>query len=171
MPEVLNPNMTLSGYSKRMKLAFSSSTATCVLSSQNVDMLPPFNTPGLEEIDGSGLISRPALNLVWEEWCHHHGDLDLDGNPCPFTGFQGRIGGLKGVWVLDDALGADVTFQCRLSQLKYHTVLTQRTDELATRENPLVKVLQRTVDVVSWDDKKNATMNTRIIQVREVTCF
>eukprot|EP00957_Ditylum_brightwellii_P157375 11977919-Ditylum_brightwellii.AAC.1 len=77
--------------------------------------------------DGCGLISRDGIDFVWcsykkyiqareseyVQWNEKSGgdcqessdDESLEDDVCPYTSFQGRIGGFKGMWVLDERLG------------------------------------------------------------------
>ena len=112
---------------------------------------------------------------------HDNSEL-LGKNICPYSGFQGRIGGIKGCWVVDDAL-KDIRVQCRPSQVKYR--LYQKSVVRSTSPNPnednekqqkLEEVeLEKfndpaydTVEICSWDVKPSpATFNTRLVQSLE----
>jgi len=74
------------------------------------------------EIDGSGLISRKALDQIWKAYNEHHKTTSYEKS-CPYTGFQGRLGGFKGTWILDESLGETVVVHCRESQLKVRAIM------------------------------------------------
>jgi RNA dependent RNA polymerase len=94
--------------------------------------------------DGCGLMSRDALNEVWK---HYSGASTL----CPYSSFQGRIGGFKGMWVLDDSLDG-MQIQCRTSQLKFN--LPMKSLITTSEYGPLLNdPLYDTVELNSWDEK------------------
>jgi RNA dependent RNA polymerase len=92
IPEHDNPHLKISQFSKRMKLAFSTTIPGPSINSKILVMLPNFDIPGVEEIDGAGVISQGALELI-REHCRKNGSLSSTSNDLDYTGFQGRIGG------------------------------------------------------------------------------
>ena len=91
LPRKLNPSLTISQYSKRMKLCFSTTTEGPVINQDCISVLPNFELKGVSEIDGAGLISKAALNLVWQKF-KENGGPEVSESLC-YSGFQGRIGG------------------------------------------------------------------------------
>jgi RNA dependent RNA polymerase len=87
IPSKYNLGISLGKWVKRMKLNFSTTTATCVLPPNSVDLIKDFEDEGVAQIDGAGLISSMALQAVWEGY-----NKRLD-NTCRFSGFQGRLAG------------------------------------------------------------------------------
>jgi hypothetical protein len=113
IPQSLNPELTVAKELKRMKLSFSKTTPTMVLPDNCIEVIADIlDGNGGPMTDGCGLISRDALNEIWKR-CS-------DGSEwCPHSSFQGRIGGFKGMWVLDDSLEG-ISIKCRASQLKFN---------------------------------------------------
>lgn len=145
IPRELNPGLTIAKELKRMKLSFSKTTPTFVLPEDSVELIEDiFGESGSIMTDGSGLISRGALNEVWK--CHYTGS-----SLCPLSSFQGRIGGFKGMWVLDDSLPG-IRIQCRRSQLKFNLPmksLVSTSSDCDTNEDSMYD----TVEVHSWDER------------------
>jgi hypothetical protein len=178
IPSALNADMPLGKFMKRLKLSFSKVTAAGVMPDNSVELIPDYKMDGVVvEIDGSGLISRAGLDFVWRGYCRNeqarklsislneseHGLDDI----CPYTGFQGRLGGFKGTWILDEALGDGIVMHCRASQYKYR--LPQKclkSNEVA--DGCVYDSLYDTIEICSWDKKPNpSTLNTRLIQMLE----
>jgi hypothetical protein len=119
----LNPDITVGKFIKRLKLAHSKTTAAGVLPKGSVKILPEVrDVHNIADFDGCGLISRECLDFVWTEYCKAEqskklpADQDLDFmeiSKCPYTGFQGRLGGFKGAWVLDESLGEGIKMHVR----------------------------------------------------------
>ncbi|KAL7568845.1 hypothetical protein ACA910_007257 [Epithemia clementina (nom. ined.)] len=172
MPRALNKTLSVAKRLKRMKLYFSKTSPTAILSVGSVSILPNFELGNtFAEIDGCGLISREALDLVWEKY---QKNLPLEKQAaesiCPYTGFQGRLGGFKGTWILDRALGDGVVVQCRKSQHKinvYQSCLV--TDERMLPVRSKINCDDHNImEVSTWDkDPAPATLNVRIIQQLE----
>jgi len=87
---------------------------------------------------GAGLVSWKMLDHIWrnyrktlygnnanvQESNHHNitnkaGNHCVDVDECPHTAFQGRLGGIYGIWALDESLGDCMKIICRKSQIKY----------------------------------------------------
>ena len=115
--------------------------------------------------DGCGLVSREALNAIYSCYLHnreerkkylegtgsHAGSGDSQAmQRCPFSSFQGRLGGMKGMWIVDDRLGPGIVVLCRPSQIKYQVPLTaQETDP--SNIDPSFNKFYHTVEIKAWD--------------------
>jgi RNA dependent RNA polymerase len=86
IPTKMNHDMSLGKWIKRMKLSFSTTTATCVLPPKSVSLLQDFEKVGIAEIDGAGLISSEALKAVCDAYTKEK------DKKCG-SGFQGRLAG------------------------------------------------------------------------------
>lgn len=138
IPISYNAGLTLAKELKRIKLAFSKTTQSYTLPANSLEIIPDIiSKTGTKMTDGCGLISQDCLNYIWVAYCLATGKTG--DSLCPFSSFQGRIGGYKGVWVLDDSL-SNVKILCRTSQLKFH--LPMESDDMYS-----------TVDINSWDEK------------------
>ena len=169
MPQDMNKTMTIAKRMKRMKLMFSKTTPTAALPKGSVVIVPDFDLGNdFAEIDGCGLISLPALNMVWERYQEQLPILKRsDEKLCPYTGFQGRLGGFKGTWVLDTSLGSEIVVHCRTSQLKFcvpQSCLVQYAPSNTDEHNEEHNIFE----VSTWDKEPGAaTLNARIIQQLE----
>jgi hypothetical protein len=180
IPQALNEDMPIGKFMKRLKLSFSKVTAAGILPDNSVELIPDFEMDGvIAEIDGGGLISRAGLNFVWREYCRNEGARKLSSpsnesehglnDICPYTGFQGRLGGFKGTWILDDALGDGIVMHCRGSQYKYR--VPQKSLKSNQGAGCVYDSLYDTIEICSWDKKPNpSTLNTRLIQMLEELC-
>jgi hypothetical protein len=177
IPRALNEDMRIGKFMKRLKLSFSKVTAAGVLPNKSVELIPDFEMDGVvAEIDGCGLISRAGLNFVWREYCRNEGARKLpsptneleDGldNISPYTGFQGRLGGFKGCWILDEALGNNIVIHCRESQYKYR--LPQKSLNSNEGAGCIYDSLYDTIEISTWDKKPHpSTLNVRLVQMLE----
>jgi hypothetical protein len=128
IPSTLN-ELSVTKYMKRMKLCFTLTTPSLSLNLGELTAIPDiYGNNGCIMTDGCGLISRDALNQVWTEYTRNDEDrirsLGRNFTPetkawCPYSSFQGRIGGIKGMFVLDDSLKG-VRVQYRPSQVSMH---------------------------------------------------
>ena len=147
IPRELNPGLTIAKELKRMKLSFSKTIPSYVLPENSVELIEDiFGESGSLMTDGAGLISRAALNEVWK--CH---TASRGSTLCPASSFQGRVGGFKGMWVLDDSL-AGIQIQCRGSQLKFNVPmksLVSTSDDRGMKGDSMYD----TMEVISWDAK------------------
>jgi ribonuclease HI len=112
----MNPDLTLSQYMKRMQLNFTSTIPSFKLEAGMLVPIPEIfggSNNENEMTDGCGLISREALNKVWSCWNANieervrtlgRNSTRATGGACPYSSFQGRIGGIKGMFVVDDSL-------------------------------------------------------------------
>lgn len=91
IPQSYNPDLTLGKWAKRMKMSFSRTTEGCKLPPGSVMMLEDFGRAGVTEVDGAGLVSRSALEAIWEGYSKNSG-RDPQDKVCP-SGFQGRLAG------------------------------------------------------------------------------
>jgi hypothetical protein len=176
IPKALNPNITIGKFMKRLKISFSNVTSAGPLPEASVELIPDFDGKGnVKEIDGNGLISREALNFVWREYCRNEkskksstNQISSEKMSCPYTGFQGRLGGFRGQWVLDEALGSGVRFHCRISQYKYRLPQRCLKSELKEIDFDHYDSLYDTIEVNSWDTKPiPGSLNSRLIQLLE----
>jgi RNA dependent RNA polymerase len=91
IPDNENPDLTISKFSKRMKLTFSSTVQGPTITAIDIEMVPNFDIDGFVEIDGAGVISQGLLETVWDHYRKNGGVSSIDR--LNYTGFQGRIGG------------------------------------------------------------------------------
>jgi len=160
IPPSLNPGLSLTTYMKRMKLSFTSTMPSFVLEPGMLEVIPDIKAHGNTGnvmTDGCGLISRQALNKAYVQFTYNAEKRCKDlGNPnatphseapCPYSSFQGRIGGIKGMFAVDDSLdGVKVLY--RPSQLKYDTPITKYAlVSLLDEDNSL----HNTVEIKEWD--------------------
>ena len=165
IPRSCNPKLTVAEYSKRMKLCFSRTESCGSIQHGWMEVLPDFHHDGIQEFDGCGLVSPGALAYVWQKYSEQKMTCGIEcPEACPFTGFQGRIGGIKGTWLLDPSLGDKISFLCRTSQVKYNSPPVP--DNGNTFE-PLdrLTILHHTVDVNSWDETLPGPLHRALIQV------
>ena len=118
--------------------------------------------------DGCGLMSRNALNEIWK---HYSNESTL----CPHSSFQGRIGGFKGMWVLDDSLEG-IQIKCRTSQLKFNVPMKSLTNASASTFRSAYDHLQSdpmydTVEVNSWDEKAEKGFLVSLLAPSSLVCF
>ena len=108
-----------------MKLSFTSTVPSLVLKPGELEAIPDINGVDGCMTDGCGLISRDALNKVWAQYISNYEErcrtLKRNFIPetnilCPYSSFQGRIGGIKGMFVLDNSLKG-IKVQYRPSQV------------------------------------------------------
>lgn len=159
--------MTIQKLTKRMKLLFSTTVPTAVFASEAIKILPDFEVGGFDEIDGCGLISKRALNMVWREYQEKNFvPKEKQTMECRYSGFQGRLGGFKGTWVLDPSLEG-IQVQCRKSQEKFKTneaflekQISQRTDDAFESCRDTSSIME----VCSWDKWSTTTLNHQVIQ-------
>jgi hypothetical protein len=160
IPKTINPDLTISKLSKRMKLSFSGTTKGPLINESSIQLLPDFQLDGFAEIDGAGLISLPALNLIWKSYQESAEEKEL-GRASP-TGFQGRIAGFKGTWCIDSSLRG-IVVQCRSSMKKYNTPHSCIVGTCREQQDPLFD----TIEICSWNEELRAALNTRIVQILE----
>jgi len=90
---------------------------------------------------------------------------------CEFTSVQGRIGGFKGMWVLDENLGDTgdgIKIICRKSQLKYNLPMKSLIDKTNLHGSVKYDEMYDTFDVCKWDDKlKDGHLSIRHVQILE----
>jgi RNA dependent RNA polymerase len=144
IPKKLNPELTIAKELKRMKISFSKTRPSAVLPENTIEIIPDIlSNLGKPMTDGAGLISRCAINEVWkvysgkDEWC-------------PFSSFQGRIGGFKGMWILDELLSG-FSLKCRDSQLKFMVPMRSLV-KLPHLDLSRFDPNYDTVEISSWDE-------------------
>ena len=186
IPLELNRGITIAKEFKRLKLSFSKTTASGILPHGCIDIIDDIvNTNGSNKssanmTDGCGLISKDGIDFVWRAY---HGNIteveaELKGIAynCPCSSFQGRIGGFKGMWVLDNSLGCcgeGIKLHCRRSQLKYNSPMRSLSKESWEQLGLLLNVsiiddAYDTVDVNSWDvAPEKGRLSIRAIQLLE----
>lgn len=166
IPLDLNPTLCLAKYMKRMKLVFTDTIPSLTLEAgmlQRVeDILSPENR---EMTDGCGLVSRDALDKIYSCYVVNREEREryLEGTGsdarsctsqatlrCPFSSFQGRIAGMKGMWIVDDRLGPGLIVQYRPSQLKYEVPLTASKTDSKDIDASFNK-FYHTVEIKAWD--------------------
>ena len=193
----LNPEMTVAKEHKRMKLNFSKTTPSYVLPENCLEVIDDIKGDG-ENImtDGCGLISQEVLNLIWDGYSAYdhkrHGylkknltelfdrddteEIEFISDQCEYTSFQGRIGGFKGMWVLDESLEG-IKVICRESQLKYllpmKSMCTEKMNKICNEYQISPDTLKYddhydTVEICSWDKGPEiGKLNIRAVQILE----
>ena len=163
IPLDLNLSLCLTKYMKRMKLVFTDTIPSLTLETDMLQRVEDIFSPQNREMtDGCGLVSREALDAIYscylqnleerkrylegERWSARHSSLQR----CPFSSFQGRLGGLKGMWIVDDRLGPGKIVQYRPSQLKYEVPLTAKEIDFSNID-PSFKKFYHTVEIKAWD--------------------
>jgi hypothetical protein len=128
IPLALNPSVSLTSYMKRMQLSFTLTMPSLALKSAMLEPIPDIEGAGNREnimTDGCGLLSREALNRIYSQYTRNLEErsrmLGKKSTPgtetsCPYSSFQGRIGGIKGMFVIDDSLEG-IKVQYRPSQV------------------------------------------------------
>jgi hypothetical protein len=181
IPRACNPNLSIATFMKRMKLCFSDTTPSLPLETGMLEGIQDITSDvGNIMTDGCGLLSREALESVWTHYVHskqnHENFMTMikPRTPCPFSSFCGRIGGIKGTWIVDDRLSG-IKVQYRESQKKYSVPMTYaQQGSLAGHLYGTVNSIHpfdpfyNTVDVQEWDDKPPpAMLNRGLIQILE----
>lgn len=187
VPITLNPGLTVGKFFKRVKLSFSKTTPTAILPQNSLKVIDDIMSDDGENVmtDGCGLISPGALQLVYEtsrdkglmtqkDNCSEDSGSEVDDDVvCPYTSFQGRIGGFKGMWVLDSTLGEEILVLCRKSQLKYHVPM-RSVFPSNDNDSTLRRIEQEmefddaydTVDLCSWDcNPHQSRLSLRHVQI------
>jgi hypothetical protein len=186
IPKGLNSELTLAKELKRIKLSFSKTTPSGILPHNSVELkMDIVSDSGAEMTDGGGILSREALDFIWRNYEEYHIkkrkalishgtsdevdiDLQVEIDECVYTSLQGRIGGMKGVWVLDPILEG-FTIICRDSQHKYKLPMKCLTGLESTSCNDVPwDEAYDTVDVCCWHKApETAFLNCRLIQILE----
>lgn len=134
----------------RIRLALSKTWATVVIQPHQFHKLPdPCGKPVMN--DGCALMSRPLARKICEE-------LGIDGIT-PST-FQGRIGGAKGLWMVDRDRGDDERFWIQISdsQLK---IEPHPRDFFGQVDKEKI-----TFEVASWSKPlRSSELNTQLLEV------
>ncbi|KAI9255492.1 RNA dependent RNA polymerase-domain-containing protein [Sporodiniella umbellata] len=122
LPILENWDMSMSKYSSRMTLGYSSSIPTVQFKPSEIEYIDDIYSAGAREVsgcmtDGCGIISCAAMKDIM-------GCQTTDQLPCAV---QGRIGGAKGIWIISPDLdfNSGKRIQIRASQLKFKTGLPQ----------------------------------------------
>ena len=174
IPSCLNPGLTLGKQQKRMKLSFSKTTASGTLPENCIETVPDI-TVNKVMTDGCGLISRDGLDFVWQSYKRKstssqdplESEIEDPEESCPYSACQVRIGGIKGMLVLDESLGDGIHVQIRDSQLKYNLPMRSLKNQTPIDEM-IFDDAYDTVDVCSWDEKpEKGFLNLRLIQLLE----
>lgn len=190
IPAKINEGLSVSKKVKRMKLSFSTTKFGGILPhdalSRVPDIIAKCNGVDVVMTDGCGLISRDGINYVWSKYVEYLStrqwisgssqDDDRTGSKysevCPYTSFQGRIGSLKGMWVLDESLGKGIKVLYRDSQKKYNLPMKS----LISHQESIGTITSFAnydesydgVDIIGWDSRpKAATLSIRIVQILE----
>ena len=136
IPIDLNPALCQAKYMKRMKLVYTDTTPSLTLEAGMLQEIEDILSPDKREMtDGCGLLSREAIDMIYSHYLNNREEREnyLEGmgsrsaltlQRCPYSSFQGRLGGMKGMWIVDDRLGPGVIVQFRPSQLKYEVPFT-----------------------------------------------
>ena len=178
IPRDLNKDLSVEKYMKRMKLCFSDTTPTLTLEKGMLEHIEDIHgaLSGNIMTDGCGLLSREALDWIWTLWNHQvplcgrdpfcDVKSQLVKQTCLHSSFLARIGGVKGMFVVDDNLGPELKVLYRRSQHKFTVPLTHSgSDDCIDRD---FYHFHHTVDVVEWDEKPPpATLNRGLVQILE----
>ena len=118
IPKELNSEITVVDEQVGMDICFAQSVATCLLprASVFIEDGPSQDANGFKFNGGCGRISRAALDLVWSSSSASDKAAPVSGSSCSLSSFEGAIGGMRGVWVLDESLGDGIQIVCRPSQ-------------------------------------------------------
>jgi len=176
LPRNLNNHLTVTEEQISTSLCFAPSIACCLLPSGSlcVEEGPSHDLHGMKFNGGCGRISRAALDLVWAS--------DKEGTEsCPWSSFEGAIGCMRGVWVLDPTLGDGIKVICRPSQQIFNLPMrclaslpsssTSSPEKYQTSSRNASDDAYDTVEVHRWDCFKlhntDAFLNFRLIQALE----
>eukprot|EP00581_Thalassiosira_minuscula_P004070 CAMPEP_0183738876 /NCGR_PEP_ID=MMETSP0737-20130205/55664_1 /TAXON_ID=385413 /ORGANISM="Thalassiosira miniscula, Strain CCMP1093" /LENGTH=1209 /DNA_ID=CAMNT_0025973521 /DNA_START=281 /DNA_END=3910 /DNA_ORIENTATION=+ len=176
IPRTLNPDLSLTTYMKRINLSFTLTVPSLILKPGMFEVIEDIYADGNNKrimTDGCGLISREALNKVYSRYTdsleQRHRILGKTNTvrhteaSCPYSSFQGRIGGCKGMFVVDDSLDG-VKVQVRTSQLKYDVSLSKKFVTISNDDD----TLHNTVEIKEWDKPSpQAHLSVNIIQLLE----
>ena len=140
---------------------------------------------------GCGRVSKAAMDLIWTSFCNSRSDSirlsqhlnsstesssdssDEEGERgCPHSSFEGAIGGMRGVWVLDPTLGQGVKVICRRSQKLFDLPMASLVDsslsEAYNVESCQFDLLYDCVEVFHWDEQPSeGCLNQRLVQILE----
>ena len=167
LPAKLNDHLTLADEQVAMNVCFAPSRRCCSLprGSMSLEKGPSHDANGFKFNGGCGRISRAALDLVWSSHAASDKNTDpLAESSCSQSHFEGAIGGMRGVWVLDETLGDGVKIVCRPSQQIFNLPMECLTSpQLSSRPDRAYD----TVEVYSWDRYMEARVNCRFIQAIE----
>jgi len=164
IPLDLNPTICLAKYMKRMKLVFTDTTPSLTLEAGMLQRVEDIMSPENREMtDGCGLVSREAIDLIYSHYQHYREERNryVEGIPvgsrstpmmqrCPYSSFQGRLGGMKGMWIVDDRLGHGIIVQYRPSQLKYEVPFTADNFDFCDFDSSF-NMFYHTVEIKTWD--------------------
>lgn len=165
IPSRPNRDLSIASFFKRMKLLFSKTTEGGVLPQNCASIVNDIVSEKENTMtDGCGLISRDALDFVWQSYTHAKSSASCEIR-CPYSSFQGRLGPCKGEWVLDPTLEG-MTILIRQSQQKF--VLPMRSlqsTEVAFEEADFNNAYD-TFEINSWDSEpKKGHLNIRAVQL------
>lgn len=166
IPMALNGSLTLASEIKRIKLSFSRTTPTVCLPEHSMLVEQDIRVKSNLMTDGCGRVSRDALELIHKSFLEKTGQEWEGVTP---TSFQARIGGFKGMWVLDESLGDGIKVVSRESQEKFKTYMKcLGGDRRMDFEDKFYDALYDTVGVCSWDiGAHKGYLNTTLIQILE----
>ena len=170
IPHSLNQQLSIEKYFKRAKLSFSKTTPAGILPDGCVKIVTDIKNGGVEMTDGCGLISRELLEEVRMKYNSYierekdlvgHSDGKLAGSA---SSFQARLGGLKGMWVLDPTLEGKQLIS-RFSQEKYHLPMKSVGNNVGYTND----LVYDTFEVCSWDQsgKESRFLFVQLIQILE----
>jgi hypothetical protein len=150
IPTNLNKHLTVVDEQLGMNICFSESIRCCSLPSDSVTVEegPAHDADGMKFNGGCGRISQAALDLVWASWSASQKDDPADSGSCPCSSFEGAIGGMRGVWVLDKSLGDGIKVICRPSQQVFNLPMKCLTSLPALSRSDDA---YDTVEVHNWD--------------------
>jgi hypothetical protein len=165
IPPESNEGLTTEKAWKRMKLLFSKTTSAGVLPSGSIKIVDDIEEDGINRTDGCGLASAEAFDFMWRHYLRSIDPEQDEDTCCPWSSVQVRIGGIKGLLVLDESLDG-LEIMCRESMKKFN--LPMRSLECQDFSDGFDEAYD-TVCVCNWANKKpeNAHLNIRVIQQLE----
>ena len=216
LPKQLNDTLTMVDEHVYIGLCLAPTTRSGTLPPNSVilnDNGCSVDVQGTKSCGGCGLISRDALDFVWSSYNKSNTEdnagqgeqrssdassdwessdtSDENESSCPYSSFEGIVGGMRGVWVLDCKLGEGIKVVCRSSQRLFALPMTclqspSSTSSPALSSSRTAEALKAvaaasegcgdqdyedaydTVEIVQWDtDPIEGTLNTSLIQALE----
>ena len=169
IPKKLNREITVVDEQVGMSICFAPSTRSCLLprGSVSIEEGPSNDANGLKFNGGCGRISRAALDLVWSSSSASVKAAPASGSPCRLSSFEGAIGGMKGVWVLDESLGDGIQVVCRPSQQLFKLPMKSLASPPPPSSASSPDDAYDNVEVYTWDGIYKQRVRCRFIQAIE----
>ena len=194
-PPDYNEDLSMKRFFKRTKLSFSKTIPAGVLPPNCVEIVPDITGEnGIKMTDGCGLISRDLLAYLrnnYNSYVKTEEDLVIGQNNSKLVdngsnSFQGRLGGIKGIWVLDPRLKG-MKLICRESQVCqlnftiiffiYYLANNQSQNKFTlpmkcmgnVQDQMTYDIFYDTMDICSWDfrSEDSSLLSVSLIQILE----